>query len=95
MTPEQQTQHANRLEGKITQLEALCETLRFSAKTGKGNEVLTVTERMVNILVSIAETEEKKQAACQHDYKYKILHDHTACDICSECGHIKKQQSNG
>ena len=89
------THHANRLEVKISQLEALCETLRFSAKTGKGNEIISITERMVSMLVGIAEVEVKKQAACNHNYNYKILHDHTACDICSNCGHIKKQQING
>jgi hypothetical protein len=60
MTPEQQTQHANRLEGKIAQLEALCETLRFSAKTGNSKDIISVCERMVYILVDISEKENIK-----------------------------------
>jgi len=28
---------------------------------------------------------------CEHDYVYKIMFDHTACDVCTKCGHIKKQ----
>lgn len=32
-----------------------------------------------------------KGLICQHDYVYKILNDHTAADICTKCGHIKKQ----
>ena len=28
---------------------------------------------------------------CNHDFVYKILHDHAAADICTKCGYIKKQ----
>ena len=30
-------------------------------------------------------------SVCEHDYVYKILHDHTAADVCTKCGNIKKQ----
>ena len=29
---------------------------------------------------------------CDHDYAYKILHDHTAADVCTKCGYIKTQR---
>lgn len=31
------------------------------------------------------------KSVCDHDYVYKILHDHTAADVCIKCGNIKKQ----
>ena len=31
------------------------------------------------------------KSVCDHDYVYKILHDHTAADICTKCRNIKKQ----
>ena len=31
------------------------------------------------------------KSVCDHDYVYKILHDHTAADVCTKCGSIKKQ----
>lgn len=30
-------------------------------------------------------------SVCEHEYVYKILHDHTAADVCTKCGNIKKQ----
>ena len=57
MTPVQKQQHTNRLEGKIAQLEALCETLRFAAKTGNSKDIVSVSERMVHVLVGITESE--------------------------------------
>lgn len=59
MTNEQKTQHTNRLEGKISELEALVELLRFNAKTSNSKGVVNTAERMVNILVNISENEEK------------------------------------
>lgn len=32
-----------------------------------------------------------RNSVCEHDYVYKILHDHTAADVCTKCGNIKKQ----
>ena len=31
------------------------------------------------------------ESVCEHDYVYKILYDHTAADVCTKCGNIKKQ----
>jgi len=28
---------------------------------------------------------------CEHNYVYKIMHDHTAADVCTKCGNIKLQ----
>jgi hypothetical protein len=58
MTPDQKQQHTNRIEGKIAQLEALCETLRFAAKTDNSKDIISVSERMVNILINVSEKEE-------------------------------------
>lgn len=33
----------------------------------------------------------KVLSECDHDFVYKTLHDHTAADICTKCGNIKKQ----
>ena len=29
---------------------------------------------------------------CDHNYAYKILRDHSAADVCTKCGNIKKQK---
>jgi len=34
---------------------------------------------------------EVSKSVCDHDFVYKILHDHTAADVCTKCGIIKKQ----
>lgn len=61
MTPEQKSQHTNRLEGKIAQLESLVELLRFNTKTENSNGIIITSERMVAILVDISEKEESQK----------------------------------
>lgn len=36
-------------------------------------------------------TTEENQQTCEHNYGPRFMHDHTLADICTKCGHIKKQ----
>ncbi len=54
-----------------------------------------VEESDIETLMPVIEEIERKRelvnAECAHVYAYKILYDHTAADVCTECGNIKKQ----
>jgi hypothetical protein len=64
---------------------------------------ILITRNEANLIVGELEkhlpTDAQKEAwndalcdsVCDHDYVYKILHDHTAADVCTKCGNIKKQ----
>lgn len=47
----------------------------------------------MNVLETLSQTPSKAERECEHDYVYKILHNHKAADICTKCSHIKLQST--
>jgi len=47
----------------------------------------SVAAKFINDKRSVDEV----KPVCEHDWVYKILFDHTACDVCTKCKEVRKQ----
>ena len=48
---------------------------------------------LVPIIMRYLSTLPDEKEECEHDWMYKILHNHRAADVCTKCGKIKLQSN--